>query len=360
MSPPAVIPPAPRGRGAQTNAAGRFESLTHEAFDDGWTDADAQPAKLKTTLSVDRARTIITRNDSPDIGFDRSINPYRGCEHGCIYCFARPTHAYLGLSPGLDFESQLYFKPEAARLLEKELSRPRYVCERIQLGANTDPYQPIERRLRVTRGLLEVLERFGHPVGITTKNAMITRDADILGRMGRARLAMASMSITTLDRRLARAMEPRASTPERRLEAVRTMTDAGLPMMVGFAPVIPGLNDHELEAVLQRGAEAGARHAHFTVLRLPLEIKDLFREWLQAERPDRAARVMSLVRQMRGGKDYDAQWGKRMKGEGPLADLIAVRFKAACKRYGLNQERVALDTQQFRLPPKAGDQLPLF
>jgi len=355
-----AAPPAPRGRGAQTNATGRFESLVHEAFDDGWTDADAEPAKLKTTLSIDRARTIINRNDSPDIGFDRSINPYRGCEHGCIYCFARPTHAYLGLSPGLDFESQLYFKPEAGRLLEKELSRPRYVCERIQLGANTDPYQPIERRLRVTRGVLEVLERFHHPVGITTKNATITRDADILGRMGRAGLAMASMSITTLDRKLARAMEPRASTPERRLEAVRIMSEAGLPMAVSFAPVIPGLNDHELEAVLQRGAEAGARVAHFTVLRLPLEIKDLFREWLEAERPDRASRVMSLVRQMRGGKDYDSQWGKRMKGEGPLADLIAARFKAACKRYGLNQARITLDTGQFRAPARTGDQLPLF
>jgi DNA repair photolyase len=354
-----AAPPAPRGRGAQTNATGRFESLAHEAFDDGWTDADAAPAKLKTTLSIDRARTIITRNDSPDIGFDRSINPYRGCEHGCIYCFARPSHAYLGLSPGLDFESQLYFKPEAAKLLEKELSRPRYVCERIQLGANTDPYQPIERRLRVTRGVLEVLERFNHPVGITTKNAMIVRDADILGRMGRAGLAMASISITTLDRELARAMEPRASTPERRLEAVRIMTEAGLPMAVSFAPVIPGLNDHELEAVLQRGAEAGARVAHFTVLRLPLEIKDLFREWLEAERPDRASRVMSLVRQMRGGKDYDSAWGKRMKGEGPLAELIAARFKAACKRYGLNQGRIVVDTGQFRPPPRTGDQLPL-
>ena len=355
-----AAPPAPRGRGAQTNATGRFESVVHEAFDDGWTDAEAEPAKLKPTLSIDRARTIINRNDSPDIGFDRSINPYRGCEHGCIYCFARPTHAYLGLSPGLDFESQLYFKPEAAKLLEKELSRPRYVCERIQLGANTDPYQPIERGLRVTRGVLEVLERFNHPVGITTKNAMIVRDADILGRMGRAGLAMASMSITTLDRKLARAMEPRASTPERRLDAVRIMSEAGLPMAVSFAPVIPGLNDHELEAVLQRGAEAGAQVAHFTVLRLPLEIKDLFREWLEAERPDRASRVMSLVRQMRGGKDYDSAWGKRMKGEGPLADLIAARFKAACKRYGLNQARITLDTGQFRAPARAGDQLSLF
>jgi len=360
MSTPCIPPIGSRGRGAQSNAAGRFESLVHEAFDDGWTDEDAAPPKLRTTLSIDRARTIIARNDSPDISFDRSINPYRGCEHGCIYCYARPTHAYLGLSPGLDFESQLYFKPEAAKLLEKELSRPHYVCERIQLGSNTDPYQPVERQLRTTRGVLETLARFRHPVGITTKNAMITRDADVLGAMGEARLACAAMSITTLDRKLARAMEPRASTPQRRLEAVRTMTDAGLPMMISVAPIIPGLNDHEIEAILERGAEAGARHAHFTVLRLPLEIKDLFREWLAAERPQRAARVMSLVRQMRGGKDYDAQWSRRMKGEGPIAALIADRFKAACKRFALNQDRLSLDTVQFAPPPKCGDQLPLF
>ncbi len=336
------------GRGAVSNATGRYESLIRETFDDGWTNQDDEAPRLKTTLQIDRARTILNRNDSPDIGFDRSINPYRGCEHGCIYCFARPTHAYLGLSPGLDFESRLFFKPEAAKLLERELSRPGYRPQRIQLGANTDPYQPIERKLRITRGVLEVLERFAHPVGITTKNALIARDADILGRMGQARLAMAAISITTLDRKLARAMEPRASTPERRLEAISVLSRAGLPVSVSFAPIIPGLNDHELEAVLQRGAAAGACIAHFTVLRLPLEIKDLFREWLEAERPDRAKRVMSLVRQMRGGKDYDAQWGKRMKGEGPIADLIAARFRAACKRHGLNQERISLDCGQFR------------
>jgi DNA repair photolyase len=346
-------PPA-RGRAAQTNATGRYESLIREAFDDGWTDDDPAPAKLKTTLRIDHARTILNRNDSPDIGFDRSINPYRGCEHGCIYCFARPTHAYLGLSPGLDFESQLFFKPEAAKLLEKELSRAGYQLRRIQLGANTDPYQPIERKLRITRGVLEVLERFGHPVGITTKNALIERDADILGRMGQARLAMAVISVTTLDRKLARAMEPRASTPERRLQAISTLSRAGLPVAVGFAPIIPGLNDHELEAVLERGARAGARIAYYTVLRLPLEIKDLFREWLQAERPERARRVMSLVRQMRGGKDYDAQWGKRMKGEGPIADLIAARFQVACKRLGLNQEPISLDCGQFRRMTRDG------
>jgi DNA repair photolyase len=352
--------PTPRGRGAQSNASGRFESHTQEAFDDGWTEADPAPPKLKTTLTIDRARSIIARNDSPDIGFDQSINPYRGCEHGCVYCFARPTHAYLGLSPGLDFESRLYFKPEAAKLLETELSRPRYVCKRIQLGANTEPYQPIERKLRITRGVLEVLERFNHPVGITTKNALVVRDADILGRMGPKGLAVAAISITTLDRGLARAMEPRASTPERRLEAVRILSEAGVPVLVGVAPVIPGLNDHEMEAILERGRDAGARHAYFTVLRLPLEIKDLFREWLQAERPARAARVMSLVRQMRGGKDYDSEWGKRMRGEGPIADLIAARFKTACRRLGLNHDRVALDAAQFAVPPKSGDQMSLF
>jgi len=348
-SPPSR-PSPPHWRGAKSNETSRFESLIRQDFDDGWTQADAEAPKLKTTLQVDNARTILNRNDSPDIGFDRSINPYRGCEHGCIYCFARPTHAYLGLSPGLDFESRLFFKPEAARLLEKELSRPSYRPQRIQLGANTDPYQPIERKLRITRGVLEVLERFAHPVGITTKNALIARDADILGRMGRAGLAMAAISLTTLDRKLARAMEPRASTPERRLEAIALLSAAGLPVSISFAPVIPGLNDHELETVLERGAQAGARIAHFTVLRLPLEIKDLFREWLEAQRPDRARRVMSLVRQMRGGRDYDSEWGKRMKGEGPIADLIAARFHAACRRYGLNQDRLSLDCGQFRRP----------
>lgn len=353
-----LSPPA-HGRGACSNATGRYESLLRQDFDDGWTQADADPPKLKTTLQIDRARSILNRNDSPDIGFDRSINPYRGCEHGCIYCFARPTHAYLGLSPGLDFESRLFYKPEAALLLEKELSRPAYRPQRIQLGANTDPYQPIERKLRITRGVLEVLERFAHPVGITTKNALIARDADILGRMGKAGLAMAAISITTLDRKLARAMEPRASTPERRLEAIGLLSAAGLTVSVSFAPVIPGLNDHELEAVLERAAEVGARIAHFTVLRLPLEIKDLFAEWLQSARPDRARRVMSLVRQMRGGKDYDAQWGKRMKGEGPIAELIGTRFHAACRRYGLNRDRLSLDCGQFRRPD-AVDQRDLF
>jgi DNA repair photolyase len=351
---------APKGRGAQSNAAGRFESLQREAFDDGWTDLDPEPKPLRTVLHIDRAKRIIARNDSPDIGFDQSINPYRGCEHGCIYCYARPTHAYLGLSPGLDFESQLYVKPDAARLLERELSRKGYEPRPIHVGGNTDPYQPIERRLRVTRQVIEVLDRFNHPFSIITKNAMITRDLDLLAPLAERNLVRAAVSITTLDRRLARAMEPRAATPERRFEAVRRLSEAGVPCTVGVAPIIPGLNDHELESILKRAAAAGAAGAHFTVLRLPLEIKDLFREWLAAERPDRAARVMSLVRQMRGGKDYDSNWNTRMKGQGPIADLIAARFAAARRRYGLDGERVSFDVKRFRVPPKAGDQMDLF
>ena len=343
---PAPLPP--HGRGAKSNATGRYESFTHHAFDDGWTPDDEEPPRLQTTLQEEKARKIITHNDSPDIGFSSSINPYRGCEHGCIYCFARPSHAYMGLSPGIDFETKLFFKPEAARLLERELSNPRYRCERIQLGANTDPYQPIERKLMVTREILKVLSRFRHPVTITTKNALVARDADILGPMGQANLAMVSVSITTLDRKLARAMEPRASTPERRLQALRELANAGVPVMVGFAPVIPGLNDHEMEAVLERAAEAGARHAHYVAIRLPWEIKDLFREWLESERPDRAKRVMSLIRQMRGGRDYDPTWGKRARGEGPVAAVISRRFKLAIARFGLDQPYQGLDVTQFR------------
>ena len=356
----APFPIPARGRGAASHASGRFEPLTAEAFDDGWTGDDAAPAPLRTTVTAEKARVIITRNDSPDVGFDRSINPYRGCEHGCIYCYARPAHAYMGLSPGLDFESKLFFKPEAARLLERELSRPTYAPGVIHIGGNTDPYQPVERRLRVTRQVLEVLSRFRHPFSIITKSALIERDLDILGPMGQAGLARAAVSITTLDRKLARAMEPRAATPEKRLGAVRALAAAGAPTAVMFAPVIPGLNDCELEAVLQRAAEAGAAGAGYVALRLPLEIKDLFREWLAANRPDRAERVMSLIRQMRGGRDYDPQWGKRMKGEGPIADLIAHRFKIARRRFALDRTLAPLDASQFRVPPKAGDQMELF
>jgi DNA repair photolyase len=349
-----------KGRGAVSNASGRYESQVREAFDDGWTADDAEAAPLRTTLTPEHARTIIARNTSPDIGFDRSINPYKGCEHGCIYCYARPSHAWMGLSPGLDFESRIFFKPEAARLLEQELLKPRYVCKRIHIGGNTDPYQPIERETRSTRSILEVMQRFNQPFSIITKSVLITRDADILGAMGKAGLASAFVSITTLDRKLARAMEPRASTPAKRLEAISRLADAGCPVGVGFAPVIPGLNDHELEAVLEAAAKAGATTAMYVTLRLPLEIKDLFREWLAEARPDRAARVMSLIRQTRGGKDYDADWSQRMKGTGPVAELIGARFKAAVKRYGLDAPRHQLDETRFRVPADARPQLELF
>jgi len=351
---------AARGRGAKSNHSGRFESLQREDFDDGWTERDGEPVKLETTLHVMKSKTIITRNDSPDIGFDQSINPYVGCENGCIYCYARPAHAYVGFSPGLDFESQLFFKPEAAKLLEKELSRKGYRPSPIHIGGNTDPYQPIERTLRITRQLIEVLDRFNHPFSIITKNAMIVRDLDLYTRLAARNLVRTAVSVTTLDRKLARAMEPRAATPQRRLDAIRQLTEAGVPCAVSVAPIIPGLNDHEIEAILERAAEAGATGAHYTALRLPLEIKDLFREWLQTERPDRAARVMSLVRQMRGGKDYDAEWGARMRGQGPIALLMAARFKTARRRLGLERARSSLDVGMFRVPSKAGDQIDLF
>ena len=349
-----------RGRGARTNATGRYESATREAFDDGWTPDDVDPVQLVTTVSPEKAKVIITRNDSPDVGFSASINPYRGCEHGCIYCYARPAHAYMGLSPGLDFESKLFFKPQAAELLERELSKPRYVPEFIHIGGNTDPYQPQERRLRITRQMIEVLDRFNHPFSIITKSGLVLRDLDLLAPMAERNLVRVAVSITTLDRKLARSMEPRAATPEKRLDAVKRLADAGVPTVVMFAPSIPGLNDHEMEAVLERAAAAGARGAGYVALRLPMEIKDLFQEWLATDHPDRASRVMSLVRQMRGGKDYDSQWGKRMKGEGPLADLMSRRFAVAKARYGLNTRLDSLDLTQFRVPPAAGDQIDLF
>jgi DNA repair photolyase len=349
-----------RGRGAESNASGRFEALSRETFDDGWNEDDAAPTPLRTTMTPEAARVIISRNDSPDIRFDRSINPYRGCEHGCIYCYARPAHAYMGLSPGLDFESKLFFKPGAARLLEAELSRKAYKPATIHIGGNTDPYQPQERRLRVTRGVIEVLSRFNHPFSIITKSALIRRDLDLLSPMAALDLVRVAISVTTLDRKLARVMEPRAATPERRLDALRALSEAGVPTAVMFAPVIPGLNDHELEAVLERAAEAGAATAGYTVLRLPREIKDLFREWLAANVPDRAERVMSLVRQMRGGKDYDPQWGLRMKGEGPIAEMIGQRFRIARRRFGLDRTLPPMEIDRFHVPPRAGDQLDLF
>ena len=349
-----------RGRGARSNRSGRFEAEAREAFDDGWTADEALPSAIATTVTPERAKTIITHNDSPDVGFSASINPYRGCEHGCIYCYARPAHAYMGLSPGLDFESKLFFKPEAARLLERELSNPRYKPEIIHIGGNTDPYQPQERKLRVTRQVIEVLQRFDHPFSIISKSALILRDLDLMTAMSAKSLVRVAISITTLDRKLARSMEPRAATPEKRLEAVRRLSEAGVPVVVMFAPCVPGLNDHEMEAVLQRAAEAGAKGAGYVALRLPLEIKDLFEEWLATDHPDRASRVMSLIRQIRGGKTYDSQWGRRMKGEGPIAALMSRRFATARQRYGLAEPLPPLDLSQFRIPPRPGDQLGLF
>lgn len=344
--------PQHNGRGALSNASSRFDDEKKIRTTDGW-DVDDELPQLRTTLTRDATRTILARNTSPDVPFDRSINPYRGCEHGCIYCFARPTHAYLGLSPGLDFETRILFKPEAAKLLVAELASPKYRCDVVAMGTNTDPYQPVERDLKITRSILMVLSDFNNPVGIVTKNHLITRDIDILGDMARRNLAEVFLSVTTLDKTLARDMEPRASAPHRRLEAIRALSAAGIPTGVMTAPMIPGLNDHEMEAILEAATEAGATRAGFTVLRLPLEIKDLFDEWLRANRPDRAEKVLSLVRQLRGGALYQAEFGLRMKGEGPIAQLLGARFSAAVKRLGLNRIRYRLDTMRFAVPESA-------
>ena len=345
------------GRGAVSNASGRYEKQARVLIDDGWSD-EPEPS-LKTEILRDSSRTIITRNTSPDISFSQSINPYKGCEHGCIYCFARPTHAYLGFSPGADFESKIFAKPNAAELLRKELSAPNYVPKVIAIGTNTDPYQPIERKLKVMRSVLEVLWEFKHPVGIVTKSALILRDLDILAPMAEAGLAKTALSVTSLDRKLAREMEPRASTPPKRLEAIRRLSTAGVPTAVMFAPIIPALNDEEMEHVLDAAKEAGARSAGYVLLRLPLEIKDLFREWLEANEPGRAKHVMSLIRSMRGGKDYDSQWNTRMRGTGPYADMISKRFHLAIKRLGFNKDSRPLDLSQFKRPVRVGEQLRL-
>ncbi|ABE63957.1 Radical SAM [Nitrobacter hamburgensis X14] len=348
-----------RGRGAQSNVSGRYETEARTAFDDGWQSLDELPP-FKTTVAVDTARKVITRNDSPDIGFDRSINPYRGCEHGCVYCFARPSHAYLGLSPGLDFESKLFAKPDAPVLLEKELAAEGYEPKMIAIGTNTDPYQPIERDSKIMRGILEVLERTSHPVGIVTKSALVTRDIDILSRMAKRNLAKVAISVTSLDSKLARTMEPRASTPQRRLEALRMLSEAGIPTTVMVAPVIPALNDSEIERILDAAAHAGVREASYVLLRLPLEVRDLFREWLMANYPDRYRRVFALIRDMRNGRDYDSQWGERMKGTGPMAWMIGRRFEIACEKLGLNKRRLRLTTDHFAKPKRGGQQLSLF
>jgi DNA repair photolyase len=353
---------APRkGRGALSNDSGRFESERREPFDDGWSNADAAPTAPATMLSPDTTRTIIARNDSPDIGFDRSINPYRGCEHGCIYCYARPSHAYLGLSPGLDFESRIFYKPRAAELLAAELRKKGYSCRPIALGSNTDPYQPAERRLGLTRAILEVLRDFCHPVTIVTKSALIQRDLDILGAMAKDGLACAAVSVTTLDRTLARKMEPRAATPARRLETIAALAAAGVPTGVLAAPMIPALNDHEIEAILERARAAGATSAGYTLLRLPHELKELFREWLETHVPARADRVLLLVSQTHGGKLYDGRWSARMTGSGPYAEMLRQRFARACRRLGFTPRLATrLDATRFRPPPQAGDQLELF
>ncbi len=348
-----------RGRGARTNVSGRFERERREVVDDGW-DPQEEPEALRTRVRAERARSIITTNESPDISFDQSINPYRGCEHGCSYCYARPTHAFLGHSPGLDFETELYAKANAAELLERELSSPRYQPRTIALGTVTDPYQPIERQQRITRSLLEVLERARHPVGIVTKSSLVVRDIDILARMAKNDLVKVALSVTTLDRRLARSMEPRASTPERRLDAVRQLTEAGITAQVMVAPIIPGLNDHEIERILEAAKEAGAREAGYVMLRLPLELKDLFREWLATDHPDRANRVLHLLQSMHGGRDYTAEFGLRQKGSGPYAGQVAARFRLALKRLGLNERRLALRKDLFQRPGRHGQQLDLF
>jgi len=347
------------GRSAQSNRSGRFEPLSREAFDDGWEGHDA-PDLLKTDVRIEKAKRIITTNNSPDIGFDQSINPYRGCEHGCSYCYARPTHAFMGLSPGLDFESRLYAKTNAAALLERELAARTYQPKTIALGTNTDPYQPIERTYLITRQILEVFDSTSHPVGIVTKSALVTRDIDILARLARRGLAKVALSVTTLDRRLARGMEPRASTPEKRIAALRQLSAAGIPTTVMVAPIIPAINDAEIETILERGRDAGATEAGYVLLRLPLEVRELFAEWLMAEYPDRAKRVFSILRTMRGGKDYDARWGVRMKGSGPYAALIARRFSMALKRLGLNEKRLNLRTDLFERPILKGEQRQLF
>jgi DNA repair photolyase len=360
-----ALPDMPRkGRGAVSNRASRFERLDAVRVDDGWAapaagEGEPEAETLATTLLVDSARTIIARNDSPDVPFDRSINPYKGCEHGCVYCFARPTHAYLGLSPGLDFETRLFHKPDAPALLDKELRRPGYRVAPIALGANTDPYQPVDRRLGLTRSILEVLAAFNHPVGTITKSALVARDIDILGPMAERRLASACISVTTLDRDLARRMEPRAATPQRRLETIRRLSEAGVPVAVLASPMIPGLNDHELEAILDAAAQAGAVLANYILLRLPLEIADLFTEWLEAHAPNRAKRVLALMRESRGGRLYESRFGSRMKGEGAHAELLAARFRRAVRRFGLDKPAWDLDTSQFRPPPRPGDQLSL-
>lgn len=385
-----------KGRGAATNPEGRFESLVRESADDGWGTMEEDLPTVVTTVTADPARTIISRNQSPDISFSQSINPYKGCEHGCIYCYARPSHAYLNLSPGLDFETKLFYKADAAVLLDKELRKPGYRCQPITIGANTDPYQPVERRLKVTRSILEVAQRFRQPVSIITKGAaLVERDLDILSEMGRANLAMVAVSVTSLKDEIKRTLEPRTASPARRLRLIRQLSDAGVPVLVMVAPVIPFITDAEMEQILEAAQDAGALAAGYVMLRLPWEVKDLFREWLDVHFPLKADHVMSLIRQLRGNQPveaaetvsdpdnfntdlpptvqprrtpdqfrknpyYSAKWGTRMRGEGAYAAMIEKRFRLACSRLGLNNwSGLRLDTTQFKLPAAAGDQMAL-
>lgn len=352
--------PTHKGRGAVSNPAGRFARDVHEAVADEWVGELEDLAPLETIVRAETARTIISRNQSPDVPFEQSINPYRGCEQGCVYCFARPTHSYLDLSPGLDFETRLFYKENAAELLETELRKPNYRCKPIVIGINTDAYQPIERKLGITRGLLEIMLRYRHPCSLLTKGLAIERDIDLLAELARHKLVSVSFSVTTLDDDLKRRLEPRAASGKARLRAIHRLSEAGVPVGVLVAPVIPALTDHELETLLKQAAQAGAQSAGYVLLRLPHEVRDLFVDWLETHYPDRAEHVMSLVRQSRGGKDYDSRWGHRMRGTGQFADLLAQRFRLACKKHGFGPRALArLSTGQFRVPARRGDQLSL-
>jgi len=349
-----------KNRGTENNLEGRFEKQTKEVFDDGWhkEDDDENLSTLETTLFLDHTKSIISHNDSPDIGFDQSINPYKGCEHGCIYCYARPSHAYLNLSPGLDFETKIFYKPNAAQLLEKEINHKNYLCKPIVIGANTDPYQPAESKLKITRSLLEVADRYSHPVSIITKSSLIERDIDLLESLAKRHLIRVAITLTTLSVATKKILEPRASAPQGRLRAIKTLNSLNIPVLVMAAPMIPMVNDMELEHILAAAKQAGANHAGYTLIRLPYEVKDLFREWLSKHYPERAAHVMSLIQQMRGGKDYDSTFGKRMRGEGEFAKFLANRFRLACKKYAINTlPSQPLNTSLFRKNTKDNSQL---
>ncbi|HEY4996126.1 MAG TPA: PA0069 family radical SAM protein [Aestuariivirga sp.] len=353
------LPQLERGRGARSNPDPRFDQNQRAFLDDGW-ESLAELPRLKTEIFTETPKTIITRNTSPDISFDRSINPYRGCEHGCVYCYARPSHAYMGLSPGLDFESKLFIKPNAAALLREELTATNYQPATIALGANTDPYQPIERDYRITRQVIEVLQEFSHPFGIVTKSASVLRDLDILTEMAKRGLVKVAVSLTTLDAKLARSMEPRASTPTKRLSALEILSKAGIPTVVMMGPIIPGLNDAEIENLLKAARNVGVKEAGYTMLRLPHEVKDIFKDWLEKEYPDRAAKVMSLVKSVRGGAENDPNFGTRMSGQGPYAWTIGRRFQLTAQRLGLNVNRTKLRTDLFQKPVQKGEQMALF